>query len=113
METLSTLHRLLKEVQQIRQLVAKRFTEDPLKPSKNEPNTEVPEHVDITWIVDYFQISKGTFYNEVDGQLLDPILYIGRRPYYLKSDVLALMQERKKGHLRFKKLNDRRKRKNK
>jgi len=105
METLTTLKLLLEEARKIHDLLAERMPEPGRIDDVPQPTDEVPEHVDITWLTEYFQISKGTFYNEVDGKLLEAILNIGRRPYYLKSDVIKLMTERKKKHLGFKKLN--------
>lgn len=111
METNAKLILLLEEIRKIYDLLAKRLPEHPKTPPEPQPTNEPPEHVDITWLTEYFEISKGTFYNEVDGKLLEAALNIGRRPYYLKSDVIKLMTERKKKHLGFKKLNDERKKK--
>ena len=109
METNATLTLLLEETRKIHDLLAERIPDPSQADSVPQLTDEVPEHVDITWLTDYFQISKGTFYNEVDGKLLEAILNIGRRPYYLKSDVIELMTERKRKHLGFKKLNTERK----
>src|SRR5690606_22070704 len=112
METHVTLARLLEETKKIHNLLAERISKNNQINSTPQATEEIPEHVDITWIIDYFGISKGTFYNEVDDKLLKAALYIGRRPYYRKSDVIELMTERKEKHLIFRKLNSERKNKN-
>ena len=109
METHATLTLLLEETKKIHDLLAERIPKHDKTNPVPSPTNEAPEHVDITWLTEYFGISKGTFYNEVDGKLLEAILNIGRRPYYLKSDVIELMTERKKKHLGFRKLNTERK----
>ncbi|MBK1440959.1 hypothetical protein JHJ32_13245 [Parapedobacter sp. ISTM3] len=111
METNLVLTLLLEETRKIRDLLAEHLPKHGQVNPAPRPANELPEHVDITWLTDYFGISKGTFYNEVDGKLLEAVLNIGRRPYYLKSDVIELMTERKKKHLGFKKLNTDRKKK--
>ena len=111
METDTTLIRLLEELKKIHDLLADRIPEHRPMVPEQQSTQEVPEHVDITWLTGYFGISKGTFYNEVDGKLLEAILNIVPRPYYLKSDVIELMTESKKKHLGFKKLNTERNKK--
>ncbi|MFB2119942.1 helix-turn-helix transcriptional regulator [Parapedobacter sp. 2B3] len=105
METLATLKLLLEETKKIRDLLAERIPRHGQRSPAPQLATEPPEHVDITWVTEYLGISKGTFYNEVNGKLLKPIITVGRRPYYLKSDVMRLMTEREKKHLGFRKLN--------
>src|SRR5690606_5951306 len=112
METPAVLALILDEIKKIRNFLATDTLVQGQLSSATQPPNEVPEHVDITWITDYFGISKGTFYNEVDDKLLKAALYISRRPYYLKSDVIKLMTERKEKHLIFRKLNSERKNKN-
>lgn len=54
---------------------------------------DVPEHVCIQWICTKLDIKRSTFYASVNGVLLFPILKVGRRSYFLKSDVVALFHK--------------------
>lgn len=56
----------------------------------------VPPYVDIECICKMLDISRSTFYESVNGKLLFPVVKVGRRPYFLKSEVAALF-ERTKG----------------
>lgn len=51
---------------------------------------EVPEHVDTKWVMQTLGITSSTFYRSVNKILLFPVITIGSRPYYLKSDVIFL-----------------------
>lgn len=50
----------------------------------------VPEHVDAKWVMQTLGITSSTFYRSVNKILLFPAITIGRRPYFLKSDVIFL-----------------------
>lgn len=54
---------------------------------------EIPEHVSIDWICTKLNIIRSTFYKSVNGVLLSPVLKVGRRPYFLKSDVVDLFNK--------------------
>ncbi|QQD15434.1 helix-turn-helix transcriptional regulator [Sphingobacterium sp. UDSM-2020] len=56
----------------------------------------IPPYVDIEWICSVLDISRSTFYESVNRILLFPVVKVGRRPYFLKSEVAALF-ERTKG----------------
>lgn len=65
---------------------------------------QLPEHVSVQWAADYLGIHRSNFYRNVDGQLLFRVLQIGIRPYYLKSDVIALMAKHENGAHTFSKM---------
>lgn len=74
---------------------------------KLQPDSQeaiVPEHVTTQWVIDYFNISKSTFYEHVHEKLLFPIKKIGNRPYYLKSEVLVILVRHEKGAWTFSKM---------
>jgi len=112
METLATLKLLLEETKKIHGLLAEHLPNSNRINPAPQPASEPPEHVDITRVIEYLGISKGTFYNEVNGKLLKPIITVGRRPYFLKSDVVELMTEKKETNISgFKRLNTEREKK--
>lgn len=78
--------------------------EEEASPSKTEEDT-APEHVTTQWVINYFEVSRATFYRSVKDKLLSPVLKLGNRPYYLKQDVIALMVRHEKGSWTFAKLN--------
>lgn len=65
---------------------------------------EIPEHVSTKWVISYLEMVKSTFYKEVFKKLLFPVEKIGNRPYYLKSEVTALMRRREKGDWTYSKM---------
>lgn len=65
---------------------------------------EPPVHVTTQWVIDYLEVGKSTFYKEVHNKLLYPVEKIGNRPYYLKSEVLAILVRHEKGAWTFSKL---------
>ena len=56
---------------------------------------DVPEHVCIQWICTKLDIKRSTFYRSVNKILLFPVTIVGKRPYFLKSDVVALFNKTK------------------
>lgn len=65
---------------------------------------EEPEHVTTQWVADYLKIARSTFYAQVHKKLLFPVKKIGKRPYYLKPEVMALMKRHEKGAWTYAKL---------
>ncbi|SEM32982.1 Helix-turn-helix domain-containing protein [bacterium A37T11] len=59
--------------------------------------TLVPQHVDNYWIMDYLGIKRTTFYTQVRNKLLFPVFKIGKREYFDREDVYALMRHRDGG----------------
>lgn len=104
---------LLSEVpcENLLQVMIERFSSDEFSPSllplmeefaellsphlnvKKLLRDQVPEHVTISWIIDKLEIQRSTFYKSVNNILLFPVLKAGRRPYYLKSDVIDLFDK--------------------
>lgn len=62
---------------------------------KKKENTvaEIPDYVSIQWICTRLNIMRSTFYKSVHGILLSPVVKVGRRPYFLKSDVIDLFNK--------------------
>ncbi|MEN5233614.1 hypothetical protein [Sphingobacterium faecium] len=56
-------------------------------------DVDVPDYVNIEWICTQLDIRRSTFYKSVNRILLFPVLKVGRRPYFLKSDVIALFNK--------------------
>lgn len=52
-----------------------------------------PQLVDNLWVMDFLQIKRTTFYKHVWRKQLWPVKKIGRREYYDKAEVYALMQQ--------------------
>lgn len=50
----------------------------------------LPEHFSVQEVADYLGIHTSNFYRNVHEKLLFPALKIGRRTYYLRSDVRDL-----------------------
>ncbi|WP_400261988.1 hypothetical protein ACFX5U_20790 [Sphingobacterium sp. SG20118] len=63
--------------------------------SPETPLNHIPEYVSIIWIIDKLDIKRSTFYRSVNQILLFPVLRVGKRPYYLKADVIALFDKTK------------------
>lgn len=101
MEKLSTKRKLLLTVQRIADLLEQLV--DQKSPEVN-PYGEGPEHVTVDWIADFLQIHKSNFYRNVNHKLIKPVLYIGKRPYYLRQDVHKLLRPHEKGAHTFSKL---------
>lgn len=98
-------------VEQLMRVLILRFPLDPLSPemrllieqfshviSQYLPEmslevTDIPDHVPISWIINKLEIRRSTFYKSVNNILLFPVLKVGRRPYYLKADVIDLFDK--------------------
>ncbi len=69
------------------------------------PNeTPLPEHVDLRWIIEQLGISRTTFYRQVKGRLLQPVLRIGTREYYRREEVCELLHRHKDSHRHYRHL---------
>jgi hypothetical protein len=65
---------------------------------------ELPVHVTVEWVITYLEIHRSNFYRNVYRKLIRPVLYVGRRPYYLRSDVEMLLCTHEPGAHTFSKL---------
>lgn len=80
---------------------------DPLMPDQKP--TVLPQHLTVSEVIDYFEVSQATFYRNIKGILIKPVNKVGKRPYYLLSDVEELMKHippHEKGAWTFKKLKN-------
>lgn len=71
---------------------------------KRRATRALPEHLTVQEVSDYLGKHRSSLYRNVIPDLLQPCKYIGNRPYFLKEDVMALMEEyplREKGAHRF------------
>ncbi|SEM04778.1 Helix-turn-helix domain-containing protein [bacterium A37T11] len=76
-----------------------------LPPEEAPPTKEtLPEHVDIVFICNYLGVHRATFYRRVHEKLIQPLFKIGRRSYYLLSDLINLKRPHQKGAHTYSKL---------
>lgn len=66
--------------------------------------TALLEHVDLHWIIEKLGIGKTTFYRQVRGRLLKPVLRIGAREYYSRTEVCELLHRHKDTHRHYRHL---------
>lgn len=101
MDKLSTKRKLLLTVERIAELLEKLVDQ---KSSDTKAHDEQPEHVTVEWIADFLQIHRSNFYRNVNHKLIKPVLYVGKRPYYLKRDVEKLLRPHETGAHTFSKM---------
>ncbi len=89
MQDTTTDERLLIKVTEIVEVV-KDIRE--FLPRTIEPKADPPQHGDANWVIDYLEISESTFYRNVRGKLLTPVLRIGTREYYDREEVYDLLR---------------------
>lgn len=70
---------------------------EPLSTPLSEPTEAEPEHVTVSWILDFLNVARSTFYRSIRNQILFEVCKIGNRPYYLKKEVTDLMIRHEKG----------------
>lgn len=63
-------------------------------PRQTPTRTLEPQLADINWVMEYLDIRKSAFYKNVWRKELTPVRKIGRREYYDKEEVYALMRRR-------------------
>lgn len=74
-----------------------------------EDKASLPEHLTVNEVADYFDVSIANFYRNINKVLIVPVMKVGNRPYYLRSDVEELMKHipaHEKGGWTFAKLKD-------
>jgi len=55
---------------------------------------EEPQLADVNWVMDFLDIKRTAFYKNVWRKELTPVKKIGRREYYDKEEVYALVKRR-------------------
>lgn len=81
MENISTQESALRELREIRKLLQDHFHKD------NPKEVDLPNLVDMTFVLRTLGIGRSTFYKHVRKKLLHPILRIGTRDYFQRSTV--------------------------
>ncbi|WP_072319308.1 hypothetical protein [Sinomicrobium oceani] len=87
METTDISHLILRELCEIRTLLRDHF--GPRSPKE----ADLPELVEITWILRELGIGRTTFYKHVKNKLLFPKFRIGNRDYFDRKAVQDLQNK--------------------
>jgi len=91
----SKTSKLLHTLTYIAKLLETLFHEKSALSAQKEDND--PEHVTVDWILNFLQIHRSNFYRNVNDKLIKPVLHVGKRPYYLKKEVLQLLKPHETG----------------
>ncbi|UGU17938.1 hypothetical protein LS482_08660 [Sinomicrobium kalidii] len=99
METTNISHLILRELREIRKLLREYFR------PKAPKEVDLPDLVEVTWILRELGIGRTTFYKHVKNKLLFPKLRIGNRDYFERHAVRNLKNAHERSHLPYRKLD--------
>ncbi|UGU18109.1 hypothetical protein LS482_09540 [Sinomicrobium kalidii] len=87
METTEMSSLIVRELQEIRKLLQEHFGQ------RTPKEADLPELVEVTWILRELGIGRSTFYKHVKNKLLFPKLRIGNRDYFDREAVQNLQNK--------------------